>query len=214
MDKLQLEANYRSDTSKGRTKELRRTGFVTANVFGHGSESVAVEVNLQDLLDQIKKTDTGVKSLIDLKINGAPKKSDGTVIIKNFIKDPLTRKLLDVQFQRVSMKEKIHVGVPIELIGEAPGIKSGGTLEQMLDELPVSCLPGDIPSKIDVDVSGLELGCHIRVDQLPIAEGVDVLADPETLVVNCRAPHAAELEEAEAVEEEAPGAETTAEGEA
>ncbi|MCE5323941.1 50S ribosomal protein L25 [bacterium] len=214
MDKLQIEANYRSDMSKGYTKQLRRNGFVTANVFGHGAESVAVEVKLQDLLDQIKQSDTGVKSLIDLKIKGAPKKVDGTVIIKNYIKDPLTRKLLDVQFQRISMKEKVHVGVPIELIGEAPGVKNGGILEQMLDELPVSCLPGDIPAKIDVDISGLEVGNHIRVDELAVGESIDVLADPEALVVNCRAPHIVVEEEAGAAEEEAPSAEAASETEA
>lgn len=214
MDKLKLEANYRSDTSKGHAKQIRRDGFVTANVFGHGSESVAVEVKLQDLLDQIKQAEAGVKSLIDLKIKGTPVKADGMVIIKDFIKDPITRKVMDIQFQRVSMKEKIHVGVPIEMIGEAPGVKGGGMLEQHLDELQVSCLPGDIPTKIEIDINNLELGGLIRVEDLAIADGIEVLADLETLVVSCRPPHVA-AEEVEA-EEAAEGAEAAApaEGEA
>ncbi|MCE5314788.1 MAG: 50S ribosomal protein L25 [Armatimonadota bacterium] len=210
MDKLKLEASYRSNTSKGRTKQLRREGFVTANVFGHDSESVAIEVKLQDLLDQIKSSETGVHSLIDLKIKGSPKKADGMVVIKDVLKDPLTRKLLNVGFQRVSMKEKIHVGVPIELVGDAPGAKFGGMLEQMLDELQVSCLPGNIPAKIVVDVSGLEMGSMIRVDELALPDGVEVLADPETLVANCRPPHVAvETEEVEvAAESSTAGAST------
>lgn len=215
MDKLKLEANYRSDTSKGHAKQIRRDGFVTANVFGHGSESVAVEVKLQDLLDQIKQAEAGVKSLIDLKIKGGPVKADGMVIVKDFLKDPITRKVMDIQFQRISMKEKIHVGVPIEMVGEAPGIKGGGMLEQHLDELQVSCLPGDIPTKIEIDINNLELGGLIRVEDLAIADGVEVLADLETLVVSCRPPHIV-VEEAEAEEAAAEGAEAAApaEGEA
>jgi large subunit ribosomal protein L25 len=202
MDKLKLEASYRSDMSKGHAKQIRRDGFVTANIFGHGSESIAVEVKLQDLLDQIKQADAGVKSLIDLKIKGAPVKADGTVIVKDFLKDPLTRRVLDIQFQRVSMKEKIHVGVPVEMVGEAPGVKGGGMLEQVLDELQISCLPSDIPLRIEVDINNLELGGLIRVEDLAVADGVDVLTDSETLVVSCRPPHiAAEPEPEEAAAE-------------
>lgn len=209
MSTLKLEANYRADVSKGRTKQLRRDGFVTGNVFGHDSESIAVEVKLQDLLDQIKQSDMGIKSLIDLKIKGTPKKADGTVLIKDFLKDPLTRKVLDIQFQRVSMKEKIHVGVPIEILGEAPGIKDGGVLEQMMDELQVSCLPGAIPKNIEVDVSNLGIGEHISAGSLVIPEGIEVLSDADALVVNCRAPHM--VAEEEVTEAAAEGA---AEGEA
>ncbi|MHB9038244.1 MAG: 50S ribosomal protein L25 [Armatimonadota bacterium] len=209
MDKLTLEANYRADTTKGRTKQLRRDGFVTGNVFGHDAESVAVEVKLQDLLDQIKKSKTGVKSLIELKINGAPEKSDGTVLIKDFLKDALTRKVLDVQFQRVSMKEKIHVGVPIEFVGEAPGIKDGGMLEQMLDELQVLCLPGVIPGKVEVDITNLQMNGMIRVEDLNVPDGVEVLADPDTLVASCRASHQATA--AATAETEAPAEAAAAE---
>lgn len=208
MSTLKLDANYRADVSKGRTKQLRRDGFVTGNVFGHNSESIAVEVKLQDLLDQIKQSDMGIKSLIDLKIKGTPKKADGTVLIKDFLKDPLTRKVLDVQFQRVSMKEKIHVGVPIEIVGEAPGTKEGGILEQMIDELQVSCLPADIPKNVEVDVSSLGIGEHIKVAELVIPKDVEVLTDSENLVVNCRAPHIVVEEEAAAEEAaETPAAE-------
>jgi large subunit ribosomal protein L25 len=145
--------------------------------------------------------------LIELKINGAPQKSDGTVIIKDFLKDALTRKVLDVQFQRVSMKEKIHVGVPIELLGTAPGVKDGGMLEQMLDELQVHCLPGLIPNKVEVDIGGLQMGGMIRVDELNVPDGVEVLADSDTLVASCRASHAATAAAETSAEAEAPAEE-------
>jgi large subunit ribosomal protein L25 len=212
MSTLKLEANYRSDLSKGRNKQIRREGFVTGNVFGHNSESIAIEVNLQDLINQIKQSDMGVKSLIDLKIKGAPKKADGTVLIKDFLKDPLTRKVLDVQFQRISMKEKVHVGVPIEMVGDAPGIKEGGILEQMLEELQISCLPGAIPKNIEVDVTGVGIGSMIRVSELSVPQDIEILTDADALVVNCRPPHVTAPEPV-AEEAEAAAEESTAEGE-
>jgi large subunit ribosomal protein L25 len=156
-------------------------------------------------------------SLIDLEIEGGPKDSNGTIIIKEFYKDPLTRKVLDVQFQRVSMKEKLHVAVPIVLVGDAPGTKDGGTLEQIVDALDVSCLPTDIPSKFEVDVSNIGIGDQIRVSDMVLGEGIEVLTDAETTVCTCRPPHVVaepEPEVAEVAAEGAEGAEAPAEAEA
>ena len=136
-------------------------------------------------------------SLFDLKITGAPKKSDGIVMIKEFSKNPLTRRVVDIQLQRISMKEKIHVAVPVEMTGEPAGLKNGGILELVTTELQISCLPNDIPSKIEIDVSGLDIGDMIRASDLVLGSSIEVLADPETLVCNCLAPHVrAQAEEA------------------
>jgi len=207
MGTLTIEANYRADLSKRRKKQLRREGYATGSVFGGDAEPVSVEVNVEDLIRQVKASEGGTMSLIDMKIKGAPNKSDGIVIIKEFYKDPLTRKLLDLQFQRVNMKQKIHVAVPIEMIGEAPGTREGGMLEQSIDELEISCLPTDIPPRIEVDVSGLDIGNLIRVEDLRLGEDVEILMDPNTVVCNCRPPH---VVEEEVVEEEV---EELAEGE-
>ncbi len=215
MANLKLDASYRTDMSKSRVKQLRREGYVTGSVFGRDADPVPVEVNAKALVEQIKSSDAGMMALIDLKIAGAPKGSDGTVIIKGFHKDPLTRKLMDVQFQRVSMTEKINVSVPIELVGEAAGTREGGILEQTLDSLDISCLPSDIPPRIEVDVSDLEIGHHIRVSDISLPEGVELRVDPETNICACVAPHVSHVEEAaaEAVEgEAAPVEEAPAEG--
>lgn len=97
----------------------------------------------------------------------------------------------------------------------APGIKEGGMLEHMLDELQISCLPGDIPAKIEVDVSGLDIGDMIRVGELTVPEGIDLLSDPVALVANCRPPHvaAAAGEAEEGAEGEAAAEAAPAEGE-
>ena len=198
METLKLQARYRSDMSKSHMKTIRRDGYVTGSVFGHDSEPVSVEVKLDDLVHKIKSSEAGMMALIDMKIDGAPKKSDGVVIIKTFFKDSLSRKVLDIQFQRVSMKEKLRVAVPVVAVGEAAGIKEGGILEQILDQLDVSCLPSDIPSRIEVDVSGVSLGHQIRVGELTVPDGVDVLADADVLVFTCVPPHVARVTEEEA----------------
>jgi len=207
MQTLKIEANYRTDMSKSHIKELRKNGFVTASIFGHDSEPVPIEVNIAELAAQIKHAEAGTKSLIDIKIKGAPKKADGTVIIKEFYKDPLTRKVLDLQFQRVNLKEKIHVGVPIVLTGDAAGVKEGGILEQLLDELQVNCLPGEIPPHIDVDVSGVGIGEHVRVTDITVPSSIEILSDPDTMVATCVAPHVHHEAAPEAAAEGTPQAE-------
>ena len=201
---LKLEANYRTDLSKGHTNRIRRDGYATGSVFGHGTEPISIEFKLNDLTSQIKQSDSGITSLIDMKINGAPAKSDGTVIIKSFSRDPLTHKVLDIPFQRVFMKEKMHVKVPIVLVGEAVGTKNRGILEQLIDQLEVNCLPNNIPAHITVDISELNIGDNIRVADLKISSEVEILTDPDIAICTVVAPHvtAADLEaDAEAAAE-------------
>ena len=205
MANLKLDANYRSDMSKSRIKKIRRDGYVTGSVFGRDSEPVSVEVMLKDITDQIKHSEHGAMSLFDLKLHGGPKKSDGIVIIKEFFKDPLTRKVLNIQFQRVSMKETIQVSVPIELVGDAGDTKHGGIVVQVLNDLPIRCLPGHIPARIEVDVTELEIGNHIRASDVVVPEGIEVTAGPEVLVCTCVPPHVVQVKE-EAEEAAAPEA--------
>jgi large subunit ribosomal protein L25 len=214
MANLKLQAKYRSDTSKSRKKAIRKEGYVTGSVFGHGVEPVSIELKLGDLAHQITKSEAGMMSLIDLEIDDGPKDSNGIIIIKEFYKDPLTRKVLDVQFQRVSMKEKLRVAVPIVLVGDAPGTKDGGTLEQILDALDIICLPNDIPSRYELDISNIGIGDQIRVSDIVLKEGIDVLTDADTTVCTCRPPHVVAEPEPEAAEAAPETAEAPAEGEA
>ena len=144
---------------------------------------------------------SGLKSLIDLKINGAPKPSDGVVIIKGFTKNPISRKTIDVQFQRVFMKEIMNIGVPIELVGDSIGASKAGIIEQHLSELQISCLPGRIPPRIEVDITGLDVGRHISVSDLDLGPDISILSDPDAVVVACVALRIQVVEKAVAAEE-------------
>lgn len=206
MANFTLEVNYRAGLTKGRANSLRREGWVTGNVFGHNADSIPVEVNLRDLVEQVKASPAGLKSLIDLKIKDAPEPSDGTVIIKSFHKDPVTRRMMDVQFQRVQMKEKLNIGVPVVLVGESPGTAKGGILEQGLDELQITCLPGDIPPQIEVDVSGVDVGQHISVSDLDLGDQIEIQSDSNAIVaasVAHRMPGGRQAEAEEEAETEA-----------
>ena len=205
METLQLEAKYRSDQTKRHRNEIRKQGYVTGSVFGRDSEPVPIELKLEDFAQQAKQAEAGIKTLIEMKILDAPQQADGLVVLKKFDKHPLTRKVLDMQFQRINLKEKISVYVPIVLVGEAVGLADGGIMDQTLDELYVSCLPTDIPPRIEIDVTHLGAGEHIRVEDIQLSEDITILPDPDTLVCSCAVPtvHAEPAIEEEEAEEHA-----------
>ncbi len=212
METLKLEAIYRADKSKRHRNEIRKQGYVTGSVFGRDSEPVPIELKIEDFAKQAKQADAGIRSLIELKIAGSPENLDGMVILKDYDKDPLSRKVLDMQFQRINMKEKVNVNVPIELVGEAAGASDGGIVEQVLDELSISCLPTNIPPRIEVDITQLHVGGLIRVCDLTLSEDITLVTDEEALICSCHQPavHAAHEAE-EGVEGEAAGTEETSE---
>ncbi|MCJ7646720.1 50S ribosomal protein L25, partial [bacterium] len=107
------------------------------------------------------------------------------VIIKEIQIDPVKRNLLHVDLCRISLREEIRVNVPIEIYGKAPGVeKSGGFLDHIVYEIAVKCLPTKIPDKIICNVSSLEVGQTLTVKDLKIPKGVEVLEDPEKIVVS------------------------------
>lgn len=209
METLKLEAIYRADRSKKHRNQIRKQGYVTGSVFGRDSEPVPIELKIEDFAKEAKHSEAGIRSLIELTITGSPENLDGMVILKEYDKDPLTRKVRDMQFQRINLKEKINVNVPIELIGEAAGVSEGGIVEQVLDELSISCLPTNIPPRIEVDISQLNVGELIRVCDLTLSEDITLVTDEEALICSCHQPAV----HAEAEAEEEADAEETGEAE-
>lgn len=207
--RLSLESKVRTDFRKSETNRLRREGGVPATVYGKGIEPVSLAVNGLDMTG-ILKTEGGRLALIDLKVDGKAQKAH-PVMIQEIQRDPISYRILHVDFHRVSMDVPVHASVPIVLKGEAPGIKQGGILEQFTRDLEVKALPDHVPSHIDVDVSHLDLGNHVLVGDLMVPEDVEVLGPQADIVVaSVRLPHVhveevaaapEELEEAPAEEE-------------
>ena len=161
-----VEAQQRAPESRGKNeaRRVRVTGQIPAVVYGAKKASLAVTVNPKQIT-KILHSDSGHNTIFDLQIaNGGKEK----VMIVDWQYDPIKSHLLHIDLKRIDMNAAIRVAVPIELVGESAGVKQqGGIMDQVLREVEIECLPSDIPSHIDVDVSELVFGQVIRVSDLP-----------------------------------------------
>jgi len=158
-----VEAKPRQSGTKNDARRVRRSGMIPAVVYGAGQESAAIAVDPKQML-RILHSESGHNSIFDLAFDGTSAK----VMIVDWQYEPIKGALLHVDLKRIAMDKALRVSVPVLLKGEAPGVKvQGGILEQLLREVEVECLPGDIPGHIDADVSNLMFGQVIRVSDLP-----------------------------------------------
>lgn len=208
MERVKLSARMRDDMSKSRIKELRRNGFIPANLYGK-NVSASLEIKLRDLVEATR-TESGSYALIDLEVEGN-KDATGSVFIKEVQKDPLTRQVLHVDLQQVSLTEKMTSPIPVEIIGASEGEKVGGILEQVLVEIQVNALPTALPPKIELDATGWEIGHIVRAGDLQLPGDIELITDPDDVVATLRPPHIHAEEPVEEVvaeietgEEEAP----------
>jgi len=185
---LTINASAREGLGKGPTRRLRAQGMIPAAVYGEGGEAVAVAVNAKDIAT-ILRSGSGHNTIFKLALADA-KGEPANVIIKDYQVDPVKGRLLHADLLRLSMTTLTRVNVTFETIGEPPGVKSeGGILELQLREIEVECLPGDIPEKLTVDVSNLQIGDHVTVAELVYdREKVKVLADEHQIVAGVLAP--------------------------
>ncbi len=213
-----LNAKVRSGRGKNLARELRRNGQLPGVVYGDlgGSSTdgaVAVSVD-PDVIVQILRSDSGANTLIGLTVDGG---EANQVLIKDYQLNPITHSLLHVDFYRVAMDKVITVAVPVELSGEAEGVKvQGGLVDFVTREIAIECLPSEIPERLVVDVSSLTIGQGVRVRDLLEGVSWEPVTDTETLVVHVIAPKLEEEEETTdeeaAVEGEEGGAEAEGEG--
>jgi large subunit ribosomal protein L25 len=196
MEQVRLQIQLRSGKGKGFARATRRTGMVPGIIYGHQQEPVIIQFS-ESGLHRIYHH-SGENVLINLD------KGDGsneTVMIKELQTHPLNRKIIHADFMRVSLEERITTHVPVILVGTAPGIKEGGILEFLLRELRLECQVGQIPEKVEVDISSLNIGDQIRVEDINIPEGTTVHDEPVTLIVSVSHPTVIKEEETEAIEE-------------
>ena len=177
-----VEAQPRPDSSRGKNeaRRLRVSGRVPAVVYGAKKNTVAVSVDPKQIT-RILGSESGHNTIFDLQV--ADEKTKAMIVDWQF--DPLKGKLLHIDLKRIAMDEKIRVTVPIHLVGEAAGVKQqGGILDQVLREVEVECLPADIPSHIDCDVSELVFGTVARVKDLPHGGKLKFITDEDQTVAH------------------------------
>jgi large subunit ribosomal protein L25 len=206
MAEFVVSAQRRSDGGKNKNRRLRALGQIPGVVYGAAKESVAVAVSPREIA-AILRSASGENTLFDLDLEGGRRK----VLIKDYQVEPIKGHLLHADFYEVALDKILQVTVHVELQGVPVGVKvQGGVLDFITRELEVECLPGDIPEKIVVDVSELEMGKHLRVSDLQVPAKVTMLTEPDIVVAHVVAPRA---EEAPAVVEAAAAPEAGAEPE-
>ena len=179
-DHNHLEAQPRASGNKNEARRVRRSGKIPAVVYGAGKPSQPVSVDPRHVL-RILHSETGHNTIFDLSLDGERSKA----MIVDWQYEPIKGKLLHIDLQRIAMDRKLKVMVPIELKGEAAGVKQqGGILEQVLREVEIECLPADIPSFLDADVSELVFGKVLRVSDLPHSGKFKFLTDAAQTVAH------------------------------
>jgi large subunit ribosomal protein L25 len=170
-----VEAQPRPDSSRGKNeaRRLRAGGRVPGVLYGAKKQTVAVSLDPKQIT-RILHSESGHNTIFEVQTSGEKDR----VMIVDWQYDPMHGKLLHIDLKRIAMDEKIRVKVPIHLVGEAEGVKSqGGIMDQVLREVEVECLPGDIPSHIDADVTALVFGTVLRVSDLKSGDKLKFITD-------------------------------------
>jgi large subunit ribosomal protein L25 len=206
-----LTAEERQGTGKGVARKLRADGRVPGILYGRNTDPVPISVDSRDLF-HVLHTEAGSNVLVDLEVGG----SEHLVMPWEVQQDHIHNRFVHVDFLALSRDQTIAVDVPVQQVGEAPGVQQGGVVDHHLFELHVECLPQDVPDAIEADVSSLELNDNLHVSDLVPPTGVTILTDPEELVLAVVIPAVlkteAELGEGEVPEGEVPEGAEVAEG--
>jgi large subunit ribosomal protein L25 len=205
---VRLTASPRTASGSRAAGRLRREGLIPAVVYGHGADPKSVSVVHRELRAALS-TEAGSNALLDLEVEGEAV----LALVKEMQRDAVRNVVTHVDFIRVSRDEAVTVEVPIHFEGEASEVTAGGgTLDQQLFNLTVTATPGNIPSAITVEVSGMTIGDSVRVGDLALPTGVTTDVDAEEAVAVAQVSQAAQ--EAEALDMEAAAALEAEEGEA
>jgi large subunit ribosomal protein L25 len=168
--------------NKNAARRVRVRGKIPAVVYGAAEPAIAIEVDPKQI-QKILHSDSGHNSIFDLEITGSTAKTKAMIVDWQY--EPIKGNLIHIDLKRIALDKVMRVEVPIQLVGVPVGVKTqGGILDQVLREVEVECLPGDIPSHIDVDVTGLGFGDVLRVADLPHSDKLKFLSDEDTTVAH------------------------------
>lgn len=181
---LTLSGKKRPENSK--PNALRRQGLIPASLYGHqGAESVSLVLDQKEAEMLLRKASVN-NTMIELSVSDLP--WNGKVLIKEVQNHPWKKFLYHLSFFSVAGHDKLQIALPVHLVGESIGVKQGGTIEQMLTELAVSCSAENKPDAIEIDVTNLNIGDHLQVSQIPLPEGVTAVDGQDIMVLSVIAP--------------------------
>lgn len=186
MEEIFLDVEPREELGKTQVKHLREKDFIPAIVYAKAKEPCAIKVSRHEFLILLHQHRLE-NSVVNLKIN--PKHKAKPCLIKEIQYDPVRGDIIHLDFNEISLTQAIKVDVPVVAKGEPQGVKlEGGSLEQILWEIEVECLPTDIPEKIEVDVSLLKMGEAIHIKDITFPSQIKVLDNPEAVVLSVAMP--------------------------
>jgi len=206
MTQNQLSASIRSKKGKSANQKLRQAGNIPAVLYGPRG-NILLEMGEESTRHLLEKM-SGMHELVPINVTNSASGESWTaqVMLREIQKHPYQHQITHIDFWELPEAKPQIVRIPIHVIGESPGVKGGGVLQMVVREIPVSCLPADIPSFVEVDSSSLELGDSIRIQDVKLPENVTVGTDENFAVISIvgRAKEEEELivDAAEAVEGE------------
>jgi large subunit ribosomal protein L25 len=199
-DNVDLQARPREERGKNAARRLRASGMLPAVLYGDG-DGASTALAVPDRVVDYTLQHIGDNALYDIDLGAG----GSTARIVDVQRDPVSGRLLHVDFAPVDMQRRIEVTVPLHVVGEAPGTEEGGVLQQVAYEVQIETLPGDIPQELILDVSSLGMNENLTLADLSLPEGITLVSDPEEVAAIITAPTEIteeELEAAGVVEEE------------
>jgi large subunit ribosomal protein L25 len=221
MEEIFLEVDPRQELGRGKVNDLREQGFIPGVVYSGGTEAVSVKIARRQFL-QLLHEHRLENMIINVKVKGDNKEKGRPCMIKEMQHHPVHDHILHIDFVEVSLTKVIKVNVPVAVKGESMGVKQeGGSLEHILWEIEVECLPTKIPQNVVIDISKLKIGDSVHIKDISFPPEVKVINDPDAIVLTISAPMKVEepVEGAEGEEKKEPEVikekkETAEEGEA
>lgn len=205
MARLSVPASARTESGKGPNRRLRAQGMIPAVLYGGDAGSRSLALSPKHIAE-IVRSPRGVNTIFSLEIAG--ENDSEQVMIHDYQLNPLDHSILHADFMRVDLDKESVWQVHVHLEGESAGVKRGGQLEFVTRALAVTCLPGDIPEHLSLDIGNLDFGDTVRAAEIALPEGLVLASEPEVVVVHVSAPKVAEDE----TEEEGSGEEETGDG--
>jgi large subunit ribosomal protein L25 len=199
-DNVDLQTRPREERGKNAARRLRASGMLPAVLYGDG-DGASTALAVPDRVVDYTLQHIGDNALYDIDLGAG----GSTARIVDVQRDPVSGRLLHVDFAPVDMQRRIEVTVPLHVVGEAPGTEEGGVLQQVAYEVQIETLPGDIPQELILDVSSLGMNENLTLADLSLPEGITLVSDPEEVAAIITAPTEIteeELEAAGVVEEE------------
>ena len=214
MNEFEVVAQPRTALGTNANRRLRRSGQIPANLYGGGKDPTPLSLEENRIRKQIEN-EAFAAHILTFKVEG----EESQAVLKSVHRDPVTNRVIHMDFQRISARSEIHMHVPLHFVNEedCPGKKAGGIITHLLVEVEVGCLPKDLPEYIEVDMASLDVGDSVHLSEITLPEGVHLMVlahnpDNDQPVVSVQPPQKLEVEDVAEEEEleleEAPAAET------